>query len=93
LQAQLLWLTSALAELYAVPVGQVLHAASPARLNVPAPQPAPQTVLLVAVQFAVVTVPAQEAHDEHGAWPDDTLKLTPSMHGVWTQASAEALQL
>ena len=93
LQAQLLWLTSALAVLYSAVVGHERHAGSRARLKVPAAQPAPQTALLVRVQFAVVTVPAQEVQVVHGAVPLDTLKETPATQGVWTQACDEAFQL
>jgi hypothetical protein len=92
LQAQLLWLTRALPVLYSCVVLHVRQAESPLRLNWPAPHPAPQTVLLVAVHAAVVTMPAHEVQAEHGVSPV-AFQVAPAAHGVRTQARAEAFQL
>ena len=92
LQAQLLWLTSALAVLYSCVVPHARQAVSPLSEKVCAPQPAPQTALLVAVQAADVSVPAHEAQAEHGASPV-AFQVAPGVHGVRTQARAEAFQL
>ena len=69
LHAQRVWFTSTLLELYPSVVGHERQARSPASEKVPAPQPAPQTALLVAEQAAAVTAPAHEVQGEQGAKP------------------------
>ena len=78
--------------LYSCVVLHVRQAESPLRLNWPAPHPAPQTVLLVAVHAAVVTVPAHEVQAEHGVSPV-AFQVAPAAHDVRTQARAEVFQL
>jgi len=69
LHAQRVWFTRTLLELYSSVVGHVRQARSPSIEKPPTPQPAPQTVLLVAEQAAAVTAPAHEVQGEQGAKP------------------------
>ena len=70
LQAQRVWFTSKLLELYSSVVGHVRQARSPVIEKLPAPQPAPQTALIVGKQAAAVTAPAHEVQLEQGATPE-----------------------
>jgi len=68
LHAQRVWFTATLLTFTPCP-SQLRQDVSPATEKLPAPQPAPQTVLLVAEQAAAVTAPAHEVQGEHGAKP------------------------